>query len=106
MPTLRKLAIAGCLIAITAGFVADNRNPPPDRVGAKVYIWSVLGYQKLGRPVVRRLVVCRFSPSCSEYSLQAVRRFGLTTGLRLTATRLFRCSPEAIGGPDPVPLIA
>jgi putative membrane protein insertion efficiency factor len=103
MPALRKLVAAACLLAALAGFAIDARRPAPERIGSRLYIASVLGYQRFGRPVVRRVVVCRFDPSCSEYSLQAVRRFGLATGLRLTASRLLRCRPGATGGPDQVP---
>lgn len=103
MSTLRKLAAAAVLAAVIGGIVVDARQPAPERVGARVYVASVLGYQRWARPVVRRIVVCKYSPSCSEYSLQAVRRFGLATGLTLTAKRLLRCRPGVTGGLDPVP---
>ncbi len=103
MSALRKLVGLTCLAAVLGGVAADARKAAPDRVGARLYMASVVGYQRFGRPVVRRIVVCRYDPSCSEYSLQAVRRFGLTKGLRLTASRLLRCTPGAIGGADAVP---
>ena len=46
---------------------------------------------------------CRFQPSCSEYALEAVRRFGAIVGIRLTAARLRRCRPPHPCGLDPVP---
>jgi putative membrane protein insertion efficiency factor len=46
---------------------------------------------------------CRFVPSCSHYGIEAVRRHGVATGLRLTATRLLRCHPWGGRGFDPVP---
>lgn len=46
---------------------------------------------------------CRFYPTCSEYSLQAIERFGAIKGLILTAYRIFRCNPLFKGGYDPVP---
>ena len=106
MPALRKLIVVGCMLAVGAGVLVDARHAEPDRLGARIYVASVLGYQRFGRPVVRRYVVCRFHPSCSDYSLEAVRRFGFTRGLRLTVKRLLRCRPGAIGGPDPVPTSA
>jgi putative membrane protein insertion efficiency factor len=47
--------------------------------------------------------VCRFHPSCSAYSLEALRRFGFIRGCYLTIRRLLRCHPWNPGGFDPVP---
>jgi hypothetical protein len=46
---------------------------------------------------------CRFSPSCSHYGMEALRRHGLLAGLWLTAARIGRCHPWGGFGPDPVP---
>ena len=43
---------------------------------------------------------CRYYPSCSEYAVQAVRRFGVLRGLVLAAWRLLRCNPWSHGGVD------
>ena len=45
---------------------------------------------------------CRFYPSCSEYAVQAIMRFGILRGLVLAAWRLLRCNPFSHGGVDPV----
>jgi putative membrane protein insertion efficiency factor len=67
---------------------------------------------KLLRPVFRAyrvaispLVgnVCRFEPSCSHYSEEAIARWGLVRGSLLTLWRLLRCHPFARAGLDPVP---
>lgn len=46
---------------------------------------------------------CRFYPSCSSYSMQAIERFGFFKGGYLTTRRLLRCHPFNPGGLDPVP---
>jgi putative membrane protein insertion efficiency factor len=48
------------------------------------------------------LQTCKFTPSCSEYAIQAIRIRGALAGLWLTSLRLFRCHPLARGGWDPV----
>lgn len=46
---------------------------------------------------------CRFTPTCSEYALQALRKYGPFKGLWLTVKRLSRCHPWGGSGYDPVP---
>jgi putative membrane protein insertion efficiency factor len=43
---------------------------------------------------------CKYYPSCSEYAVQAIRRFGILRGLVLAAWRLLRCNPWSHGGVD------
>ena len=45
---------------------------------------------------------CKYHPSCSEYAVQAVRRYGLVRGVVLAGWRLLRCNPWSHGGYDPV----
>ena len=45
---------------------------------------------------------CKYYPSCSEYAVQAIQRFGILRGLVLAAWRLLRCNPWSHGGFDPV----
>lgn len=46
---------------------------------------------------------CRFTPSCSQYALEAYRTRGFFVGTGLTVWRLLRCNPFCKGGYDPVP---
>ena len=46
---------------------------------------------------------CRYTPSCSEYFLTSVRRFGIIKGSITGWARILRCRPRYFGGPDPVP---
>ena len=47
---------------------------------------------------------CRFTPTCSAYSLEALEKHGALAGSYLTISRLARCHPWCDGGNDPVPL--
>ena len=64
-------------------------------------ILLIRAYQIVLGPFFRG--ACRFEPSCSNYGIQAISRFGLLRGSWLTARRLLRCRPFGPCGPDPVP---
>ena len=57
-------------------------------------------YQKFISPGLGRN--CRFSPSCSQYGIEAIRIHGCVKGLLLTAWRIARCNPLGRWGYDPV----
>lgn len=46
---------------------------------------------------------CRFTPTCSHYSYQAIAKYGAIKGLGLSIWRILRCQPFSRGGYDPVP---
>jgi putative membrane protein insertion efficiency factor len=70
-------------------------------LAARACIALVRGYQIALGPVLGGH--CRFSPSCSHYSIDAFRMHGARRGLRLTVARLRRCHPWGGEGHDPVP---
>lgn len=64
-------------------------------------IGLVKGYRLLLSPWLGS--ACRFEPTCSAYSLQALQQHGAGGGTYLTLARLVRCHPWCAGGHDPVP---
>ena len=69
-----------------------------------VLVGLVKGYRLLLSPSLGS--ACRFEPTCSAYSLQALQQHGAATGTYLTLRRLVRCHPWCDGGLDPVPSLA
>jgi putative membrane protein insertion efficiency factor len=63
----------------------------------KLVILIIRGYQVVISPVIKAITAnaraCRFTPSCSEYTIQSVRRYGVVKGLRLGLIQLAHCHP-------------
>ena len=69
------------------------------RVAATVLIFAVVCYRGFVRPFLP--ASCRFEPSCSEYFIQAVRKYGPLKGAGKGVWRVCRCNPVCRGGYDP-----
>lgn len=81
--------------ALTSAMTAVARWP------ANILIFSIELYRTYVSPT--RMPVCRFTPTCSEYAVTALRTRGLIVGVGLTVVRLAKCAPWHPGGWDPVP---
>jgi putative membrane protein insertion efficiency factor len=96
----------GCLLALGPTLLHAHRTPRAQRApgAAGWLIAAVRTYQREISPT--RPPVCRFTPTCSAYAVEALERHGAARGAWLTARRLLRCRPGARGGADPVPRAA
>ena len=63
-------------------------------------IATIRGYQVVVSPHLGAR--CKYYPSCSEYAVEAVTKYGILRGLVLASWRLLRCNPWSHGGLDPV----
>lgn len=66
----------------------------------KLIIWLIQFYRLALSPF--KVPCCRFIPTCSEYSILAVEKYGVTKGLFLSCKRVLKCHPFHAGGYDPV----
>ncbi len=67
----------------------------------KLLLLIIVMYQKSISPFLPS--VCRHMPTCSNYSYEALEKYGLIKGLILTIRRLLKCRPMGTSGYDPVP---
>lgn len=67
----------------------------------KVILAMIRFYQRAISPYTRPC--CRFTPTCSQYAVEAVTKYGALKGSFLAIKRILRCNPFFKGGYDPVP---
>ena len=86
--------------ALNARAAARRRRRPDDGRGARV-IFLIQLYRNTVSPL--RLPTCRFTPTCSQYAVEALTEYGLIRGGWLAVVRLAKCGPWHRGGWDPIP---
>lgn len=77
----------------------------------RFFLWCIRLYQRYLSPDqsiwarklgVREPIVCKFHPTCSQYTYEAIEKYGVLKGSLLGAWRILRCNPFTKGGNDPV----
>ena len=100
---MKRLLAAGFIVAIV--LVVDLRQPPPDQWSSRVAVATIHVYQAtLSKWYARMGMQCRFTPTCSHYGEDCIRRFGAARGGWLAMKRVLRCGPwTPVGTVDPPP---
>ncbi len=69
----------------------------------KIIIFLVKLYKKSISPMFKAMgVECKYYPTCSEYTVQAIERYGCIKGIYLGIKRILKCNPFSKGGYDPL----
>ena len=69
----------------------------------KICIYLIEWYQKnISSFLENRNIRCKYHPSCSEYTKQAIEKYGVIKGCLLGAKRILKCNPFSKGGYDPL----
>ena len=77
-------------------------NFSPVKLIREAFLLPVKAYRKYLSPL-KSAPTCRFTPTCSQYAIDAVREWRIAAGTVLTLVRIVRCNPFSKGGEDPVP---
>jgi putative membrane protein insertion efficiency factor len=93
-------------VTVVAAAAVDLRRPPPAQWTTRAAVAAIHVYQATLSPLYARMgVQCRFTPTCSHYGEDVIRRFGIARGGWLETKRVLKCGPwTAMGTVDPPPL--
>ena len=69
----------------------------------RLFIKIIKKYQKYISPTLSLFSHCIYTPSCSNYALEAIEKYGAFKGGLMSLWRILRCNPFSHGGYDPVP---
>ena len=94
VPSDRTLQIRGS----SKGFGASFKKV--EKIAVKIVIWTIKFYQRWISPFFPS--TCRFYPTCSQYAIEALGKYGLLKGGLMSIWRVLRCNPFNPGGYDPV----
>jgi hypothetical protein len=101
---MKKRALTVVALVLIA-IALDLRRPPSSQWSTAAAVGGIHLYQATLSPVYAKMgVQCRFTPTCSHYGEEAIRKHGFARGGYLAAKRVLRCGPWTQAGTlDPVP---
>lgn len=94
----------GLLLLLPALVGLDACRPPQRQVSVRLFAASVRAYHAYLHPYTEKYIRCRYRPTCSRYSVEAVRKYGIAKGMVLAVRRITSCRRSMpMGTVDPVP---
>lgn len=108
MPALRHRFLRpepwlGAILLSALLFGADALRPPQRQVSVRLFAASVNGYHHYMHPFSAHFIRCRYNPTCSNYAVQAVRKYGIAKGGWMSLRRIASCRRSIpMGTFDPV----
>lgn len=94
----------GLIVLLIALLSLEGLLPPPLRLVSRPALYAISLYQKhVSRGIMKKngIALCRFEPTCSEYTAASIRRYGFLPGVLKGSWRILRCNPVSGGGYDP-----
>ena len=88
-----KRAIVVVLAVLVVVMAHDIAASPRDSFSARATLAAIDGYRAHVSPHLRGVVYCRFTPTCSEYGRESVRKYGFAIGSYRAVKRVLRCGP-------------
>ncbi|MBM4139879.1 MAG: membrane protein insertion efficiency factor YidD [Nitrospira sp.] len=93
-----KLIVINRTLIITLSLIffllcVDLSRKPEHQFSANFLIFSIEQYRTYVSPRLSGIVVCKFKPSCSSYTITALREYGSLKGSAMSINRLLKCSP-------------
>ncbi len=67
------------------------------------FLIGIIKFYKKYLSPLKKNSMCRFTPTCSQYAIEAIEKYGPIKGVFLAVKRILRCNPFSKGGYDPVP---
>ena len=90
-----KIFLRICAVLILTLLVVDASAPPHQQVSVRFALAGIWMYQHSFSLLFKNSKICKFHPTCSNYSHMALEKYGIAKGSALTGLRLLRCSPFA-----------
>ena len=101
---LRPEPWLGAVLLLALLFAADALRPPQNQVSVRLFSASVVGYHRYLHPFTVHFIRCRYNPTCSNYAVQAVQKYGIVKGGLISIRRVASCRQSVpMGTNDPVP---
>ncbi len=88
----RNFLRISCILILTL-LVVDATAPPHQQVSVRFALAGIWMYQHSFSLLLKNSKICKFQPTCSNYSRMALEKYGIVKGAELTGWRLLRCSP-------------